>query len=77
MIKRLTDKTPKKPTLIWLLMTMLYVLSIIINEHFELLEAFQFSNETISIIKIIGVFGYILTTVTNFIQTPKRNDTSP
>jgi len=57
-------------------MTALYAMSIIINEHYDLIQALHFGERTASIIKMVGVFGYVLSTLLNFNQKPK-NGSSP
>ena len=77
MLNNLSQPTPKKGTLLWFIMTILYVFTIIVNEHFELLEAFNFNAQTISTIKLLGTIGYILSTLGIFNQTPKNNESPP
>ena len=77
MFENLTKSTPKKGTILWLIITVLYVMTVIVNEHFELLEAFNFNTKTVSLIKMFGVFGYVFSTLYNFNQTPKNDAPLP
>lgn len=77
MLRKVTVRTPKKSTGIWLLMTIVYVLSIIVNEHFTLLEAFEFPEKVIAGIKLFGVLGYLFLTTANFIKKPNSNHGPP
>lgn len=77
MFENLTKPTPKKGTILWLIITVLYVMTVIVNEHFELLEAFNFNTKTVSLIKMFGVFGYVFSTLYNFNQTPKNDAPLP
>jgi len=71
MLNNLTEKTPRKTTLLWLILTALYTMCIIINDHYDLIQALHFGERTASIIKMVGVFGYVFSTLANFNQKPK------
>jgi choline-glycine betaine transporter len=75
MLQNFSQPTPKKGTVLWFVLTCVYALSILINEHFELLQALQLNAQTISLIKTIGTLGYMVTTIFNLNQTTNNQTT--
>lgn len=59
----------------WVFGTIAYTLILFINQHFALIELLGFSPKTESIIKIIGVLGYMLFTAFN-VQKQVPNETA-
>lgn len=74
-IRRLTEATPKPYVWRWLLHTALYSCCILVNEHFELIEAMGFSPYIQTVIRIAGTMIYILLTTYSFQKTNNDTDT--
>lgn len=65
----------------WVVGSIAYTLILFINQHFALIELLGFSTKTESIIKIVGVLGYMLFTAFNVhkdptYETPRTTRTS-
>lgn len=74
-IENLSKPTPKKNVNNWLILTVLYTITIFINEQFSLIHAIGLNQQIENIIKMIGAFLYILITTFNFskVQSPTHN----
>lgn len=72
LINKLTESTPKPNVFLWLLTTLLYTISIVINEQFHVIHDIGLSGKTEAIIKAIGIFLYIFLTTLNFSQTNQK-----
>lgn len=67
LIDNIKAKTPKLNVIIWLISTIMYICTIIINEHFDLLQnVFQFEIKMQNYIRLIGMVTYISITTFNF-----------
>ena len=67
LIDNIKAKTPKLNVIIWLISTIMYICTIIINEHFDLLQnVFQFEIKMQNYIRLIGMVVYISITTFNF-----------
>ena len=70
LIDNIKAKTPKLNVIIWLISTIMYICTIIINEHFDLLQnVFQFEIKMQNYIRLIGIIIYISITTFNFSKT--------
>lgn len=65
-IRRLTAATPKKYVWRWLFHTVLYGCCILINEHYELIEAMGFSPYMQAAIRVAGTVIYMFLTTYSF-----------
>jgi len=72
LISKLTESTPKLNVLLWIITTILYTFSIVINEQFHVIHDIGLSSKTEAIIKTIGMFLYIFLTTINFSQTNQK-----
>jgi hypothetical protein len=70
--KKIASATPYKNVVLWALYSIVYALLILINEHFELIEALGLSPRTLSIIKVSGVYLYIAITTYQFHKQKNR-----
>lgn len=70
--KKIANATPYKNVVLWGLMTALYSLIILINEHFDLISALGFSPKVLAHIKLLGVYAYIFMTTYQFYKEKKR-----
>ena len=67
LIDNIKARTPKLNVIIWLISTIVYICTIIINEHFDLLQnVFQFEIKMQNYIRLIGMIIYISITTFNF-----------
>ncbi len=75
MITNLKNPTPEKNIKIWILFTVLYTITIFVNEQFSLIHAIGLNQQIENIIKMLGAFSYILLTTFNFskVQLPNHN----
>lgn len=63
---KLNEPTPKGNTLIWKITTIIFLLSIFINENLAVIDALGFSENTENLIRSIGAFVYAAVTFYNF-----------
>ena len=67
LIENLKERTPKPNIIFWILSTIIYIICIIINEYFDLINnVFNFSEKTENIIRLIGITIYVTITTFNF-----------
>lgn len=70
--KKISNATPYKNVVFWGLITALYSLIILVNEHFDLVSALGFSDKALAHIKVWGVYAYIFITTYHFYKEKKR-----
>lgn len=63
---KLNEPTPRENTRFWKISTIIFLLSIFINENFALICELGFSEKTESVIKSFGAFIYAAVTFYNF-----------
>lgn len=66
LIRQLCSATPRKSILRWIIVSGLFALSTFLNEHFELVKALGFSPKTEALIKLSGLYLYMLLTSYQF-----------
>ena len=65
-IENLSNPTPKKNVNYWLILTVLYTVTIFVNEQFDLIHAIGLSEQMEAVIKMSSGFLYMLLTALNF-----------
>lgn len=73
----LKQATPKSNVVFWVITTILYAFSILINEQFKVIHDIGLSEKTEAVIKMFGTFLYIFLTAINFSQTQKLGGDNP
>jgi hypothetical protein len=71
-LKKLANATPYTNVRQWAIWSAVYALLLLLNEHFELIEALGFSAQTLSVIKLLGVYLYMSFSTYHFYQQKKR-----
>ncbi|MBS1773921.1 MAG: hypothetical protein JST82_13770 [Bacteroidetes bacterium] len=75
-IRKLSAATPQNYVWQWLLVTMLYSCCILVNEHFELIQALELSQHIQNLIRMAGVLVYIFLTTYSFQKTTDDTHTT-
>ena len=66
---KLTQPTPRINVIIWQIGTFIFLLSMFINEHYDLLLNIGFKEQAVNIVRVVGVFIYKAFTFYNFNQS--------
>jgi hypothetical protein len=79
-MKKLTDRlsraTPPAIVRQWLLLSLLYAFATLASEHFELIASIGLSAKQEAIIRLAGLYCYILITTFQFQRTKHRSHES-
>ena len=74
LIENLSNATPKASVIRWLCISILFALSTFLNEHFELIENIGIKPSQLALIKLIGLYLYMLLTSYQFQQQKNNNE---
>jgi Ca2+/Na+ antiporter len=76
LVEKLSNATPRKSILRWLIITLLYGFSIIVNDHFDLVTALGLPQRIEAVIRLCGVYLYIVLTTYFFHKTKEDENNS-
>lgn len=65
-IQKLSNETPRTSVIRWLSISLLFAISTFLNEHFELIENIGIKPSYLSLIKLLGLYLYMLITTYQF-----------
>jgi hypothetical protein len=71
LIEKLSNATPRKSILQWIIITLLYGFAMIVNDHFDLVTALGLPERFEAAIRLCGVYLYIVLTAISFFKTKK------
>jgi hypothetical protein len=71
LIDKLARATPRKNILQWVFITMIYGFAIIVNDHFDLVRAIGLPKQSEAVVRLCGVYLYIVLTAYSFHKTKK------
>lgn len=69
LLDKLAKATPRKNILQWVVMTLLYGFAIIVNDHFDLVQALGLPERPEAVVRLCGVYLYIFLTAYSFQKT--------